>query len=74
MECCQWRTGVETRRLHRAAGVPIKVIAGMMGISKNTVRKALGDGGPPKYERVVRVSRGSMTPSHDSGSCCECRR
>jgi transposase len=36
--------------------VPIKVIARTMGISKNTVRKALRDGGPPKYERAVRGS------------------
>ena len=33
----------EIRRLHRAEGVPIKVIARSMGISKNTVRKALRD-------------------------------
>ena len=42
----------EIRRLHRAEGVPIKVIARSMGISKNTVRKALRDDGPPRYERV----------------------
>lgn len=42
----------EIRRLHRAEGVPIKVIARTMGISKNTVRRALRDDGPPRYERT----------------------
>ena len=46
----------EIRRLHRAEGVPIKVIARTMGISKNTVRKALRDEGPPRYERTARGS------------------
>lgn len=46
----------EIRRLHRAEGVPIKVIARSMGISKNTVRKALRDDGPPRYERPARGS------------------
>lgn len=46
----------EIRRLHRAEGVPIKVIARSMRISKNTVRKALRDEGPPRYERVGRGS------------------
>ena len=41
----------EIRRLHRAEKVPIKAIARMMGISKNTVRRALRSGEPPKYER-----------------------
>ena len=31
----------EIRRLHRAEGQPIKVIARVMGISKNTVKAAL---------------------------------
>ena len=46
----------EIRRLHRAEGVPIKVIARSMGISKNTVRKALRDDGPPRYDRPARGS------------------
>lgn len=46
----------EIRRLHRADGVPIKVIARSMGISKNAVRRALRDDGPPRYERVERGS------------------
>ena len=41
----------EIRRLHRAEGMPIKVIARVLGISRNTVRAALASDGPPKYER-----------------------
>src|SRR4051794_21646176 len=36
--------------------MPIKVIARVMGISKNTVRAALRSDGPPKYERAGRSS------------------
>jgi transposase len=46
----------EIRRLHRAESVPIKVIARRLGISKNTVRKALVSEGPPRYQRVPRGS------------------
>lgn len=42
----------EIRRLHRAERVPIKQIARVMGISKNTVRAALSSDGPPKYRRA----------------------
>jgi transposase len=41
----------EIRRLHRAEGLPIKVIARVLGISKNTVKAALASDQPPKYER-----------------------
>lgn len=41
----------EIRRLHRAEGQPVKVIARVMGISKNTVRAALASDGPPAYRR-----------------------
>src|SRR5262249_9057118 len=41
----------EIRRLYRAEGMPIKVIARVLGISRNTVRAAVGSDGPPKYER-----------------------
>ena len=41
----------EIRRLHRAEGLPIKEIARVLGVSRNTVRAALASDGPPKYER-----------------------
>jgi transposase len=41
----------EIRRLYRAEGLPIKLIARTLGISRNTVRAALAAAGPPKYER-----------------------
>jgi transposase len=46
----------EIRRLHRAEGQPIKVIARVMGISKNTVKAALASDGPPAYRRRPQVS------------------
>jgi transposase len=46
----------EIRRLHRAEGMPIKVIARVMGVSKNTVKAALRSDGPPRYERPLRGS------------------
>ncbi len=42
----------EIRRLHRAGRVPIKEIARVLGVSKNTVRAALRSDGPPRYERA----------------------
>jgi transposase len=41
----------EIRRLHRAEGMPIREIARVLGVSRNTVRAALASAGPPKYER-----------------------
>ena len=41
----------EIRRLHRAEKMPIKVIARVLGCSKNTVKAALAAEGPPKYSR-----------------------
>jgi transposase len=41
----------EIRRLHRAEGLPIKVIARVLGVSRNTVRAAIASDAPPKYER-----------------------
>jgi transposase len=41
----------EIRRLRRAEGLPIKVIARVLGISKNTVKVALASDQAPKYER-----------------------
>jgi transposase len=46
----------EIRRLHRAEGLPIKQVARVLGVSKNTVRAALRSAGPPKYERAGRSS------------------
>jgi transposase len=41
----------EIRRLHRAERMPVKVIARVLGCSKNTVKKALAAQGPPAYRR-----------------------
>ena len=41
----------EIRRLRRAEGLPIKLIARTLKISRNTVRSALASDEPPKYER-----------------------
>jgi transposase len=47
----------EIRRLHRAEAMPIKAIARLLGVSKNTVKAALASSGPPRY---ARASRGSI--------------
>jgi transposase len=47
----------EIRRLHRAEQLPIKQVARVMGVSKNTVKRALAAEGPPRY---VRAPRGSI--------------
>jgi transposase len=41
----------EIRRLRRAEGLPIKAIVRVLGVSRNTVRKALASDAPPKYQR-----------------------
>jgi transposase len=41
----------EIRRLHRAEGIPVKAIARLLGISRNTVKSALASDGPPRYVR-----------------------
>ena len=46
----------EIRRLHRAEGLPIKQVARVMKVSRNTVRAALRSDGPPRYERPPRGS------------------
>jgi transposase len=46
----------EIRRLHRAEGLPIKVIARTLGVARNTVRSALASDGPPRYERAAKGS------------------
>ena len=47
----------EIRRLHRAEGLPIRQIARLMKVSRNTVRAALRSDGPPRY---VREPKGSV--------------
>jgi transposase len=47
----------EIRRLRRSEGLPIKAIARVLGISRNTVRAALASDAPPKY---VRAPKGSI--------------
>ena len=47
----------EIRRLYRAEGLPIREIARVMGVSRNTVRSAMASDGPPKY---VRLRAGSV--------------
>jgi transposase len=46
----------EIRRLHRAERMPIKAIARVMGVSRNTVKAALRGEGPPRYARPLRGS------------------
>jgi transposase len=41
----------EIRRLHRSEGLPIKMIARGLGVSRNTVRAAIASDTAPKYER-----------------------
>jgi transposase len=42
----------EIRRLHRAEGLPIRLIARTLKVSRNTVRSALASDEPPKYVRM----------------------
>ena len=42
----------EIRRLHRSEGISQAGIARTLGISRNTVARALASDRPPKYERV----------------------
>jgi transposase len=46
----------EIRRLCRAEGMPVKAVARVMGVSKNTVKRALAVEGPPRYQRPARGS------------------
>jgi transposase len=46
----------EIRRLYRAEGMPIKGIARVMGVSRNTVRAAIASDRPPRYERPRKGS------------------
>lgn len=46
----------EIRRLHRAEGMPVRAIARLLGLGRNTVRRALAAEGPPKYQRPLKGS------------------
>lgn len=46
----------EIRRLHRAEQMPIRAIARHLGISKNTVKRALATDRPPRYQRPIKGS------------------
>jgi transposase len=46
----------EIRRLYRAERMPIKVVARVVGCSKNTVKNALAADQPPRYRRQPRGS------------------
>lgn len=46
----------EIRRLHRAEQMPVRAIARKLGISRNTVRRAIADDAPPKYRRAPKGS------------------
>jgi transposase len=46
----------EIRRLHRAEGMPVKAIARVMKVSRNTVRAAVASDRPPRYERPRKGS------------------
>jgi transposase len=46
----------EIRRLRWAEGLPIKVIAGVLEVSRNMVRAAIASDGPPTYQRRLSGS------------------
>jgi transposase len=54
----------EIRRLYRAEQIPVKAIARLLGISRNTVRAALRSDGPPRYARRPAV------PGREAGARC----
>jgi len=46
----------EIRRLRKAENLPVRQIARVMNVSRNTVRAALRSDGPPKYQRARKGS------------------
>ena len=64
----------EIRRLHRAERLPIKAIARVTGVSRNTVRRALAAEGPPRYhvEQATQPRPGQgRRVDAQSGEGCE---
>jgi hypothetical protein len=53
--------------------MPIKAVARLLGVSKNTVKAALASSGPARY---IRAPRGSIVDVVELGctSCSECGR
>lgn len=75
----------EIRRLHRSEQMPIRVIARKLGISRNTVRRAIADDAALAENtsalvvagvrdvdrgRSRRHSRGCRSARHDDRPCC----
>ena len=58
----------EIRRLHRAEGMPIKVIARMLGVSRNTVRAALASDGRRSTSGNAAGSVGGCGRAADPGA------
>jgi hypothetical protein len=46
----------EIRRLHRSEGLPINAIAGLMDVSRSTMRGAIALDTAPTYERKLAES------------------
>ncbi|MCX5205727.1 hypothetical protein OG897_30280 [Streptomyces sp. NBC_00237] len=46
----------EIRRLHRTEQMPVRAIARKLGIARNTVRRAIADDAPRKYQRAPKDS------------------
>ncbi|PKW18698.1 helix-turn-helix protein [Saccharopolyspora spinosa] len=57
----------EIRRLLRSEDMPIKAIARVLGISRNTVRAALASDAPPKYVRKPAGSIVDACPGRECG-------
>jgi IS30 family transposase len=60
----------EIRRLHRTERMPIKVIARVLGCSKNTVKKAFGRRAAAGVSDDSSGARWWIRWSRGFGSCC----
>jgi Helix-turn-helix domain of resolvase len=58
----------EIRRLRRAEGMPIKAIAPVMGVGRDTVRRALAAEGPPEVSACFARLAGRCGRAADSGA------